>query len=182
MTNRTAIIIASIGVILSLCVGLFGGAVAGFYVSQVSPRTLSSVLPFSQNLPFTGQDGQSQLTPNTQGPFFRGPGRFFQNGGTMGAAVLQVTANSPAQKAGVQAGDVITAIDGQKVDSQHPLNEIIQGKKPGDTVQLTVQRARNSLTLPVTLGTSPTDSTAPYLGIRFTMFDNQATPVPGNSG
>ncbi len=191
MKISTAAIIAGIGVILSLCVGLIGGAAAGFYVSQAGAKTISQVLPLpgSSTLPNQTQPNQSlpnddqpnQTQPNQTFPGFRNPGRIFPQSGVQGAVVMQVTANSPAEKAGLQMGDIITAVNGQAVDTDHPLNEVISQAKPGDTVELTVQRGTQKQTLKVTLGTNPDNSSAPYLGIRFTMFETP-TRTPGQTG
>jgi S1-C subfamily serine protease len=73
-----------------------------------------------------------------------------------GQVVVQVEANGPAAKAGLRAGDVITAVDGQPIDAQHSLvNSLIFEHKPGDSVKLTVERNGSTQELTVTLGTRP---------------------------
>jgi serine protease Do len=59
---------------------------------------------------------------------------------TKGALVAQVAPNGPAGKAGVQAGDVITQINGDAVADARDLTIRIGGMAPGDTVRLTVVR------------------------------------------
>lgn len=66
-----------------------------------------------------------------------------------GVLVTGVTEDSPAAKAGVKAGDVITAIDGEKVDGSGDLTRAINKKKDGD-VTLTVIRNKNQRTITVT--------------------------------
>jgi serine protease Do len=66
-----------------------------------------------------------------------------------GVLVTSVTEDSPAAKAGVKAGDVITAIDGEAVDSPGDLARAINSKKEGD-VTLTVIRNRSQQTFRVT--------------------------------
>ena len=66
-----------------------------------------------------------------------------------GVLVTSVTEDSPAAKAGVKAGDVITAIDGEAVDSPGDLSRAINRKKEGD-VTLTVIRNRSQQTFRVT--------------------------------
>jgi membrane-associated protease RseP (regulator of RpoE activity) len=66
-----------------------------------------------------------------------------------GVLVTSVMEDSPAAKAGVRAGDVITAIDGEKVDSSGGLSRIINRKKEGD-VTLTVIRNKSQQTFRVT--------------------------------
>jgi serine protease Do len=53
--------------------------------------------------------------------------------------------NSPAQKAGIQAGDVIVAIDGKRVDYVAQLQEMIAFRKPGDFVSVQVARKGGQL-------------------------------------
>jgi S1-C subfamily serine protease len=75
-----------------------------------------------------------------------------------GQTVVQVQANSPAAKAGLQVGDVITAVDGQQIDAQHSLVDmLIFDHKPGDKIKLTVDRNGSTQELTVTLGTRPAD-------------------------
>jgi membrane-associated protease RseP (regulator of RpoE activity) len=66
-----------------------------------------------------------------------------------GVLVTSVTADSPAAKAGIKAGDVITAIDGEKVDGAGDVARGINKKKDGD-VTLTVIRKGNQRTITVT--------------------------------
>ena len=47
-------------------------------------------------------------------------------------------AGSPADKAGLKNGDVITAVDGKSIDNANNLRAIMQNHKPGDAIQLTV--------------------------------------------
>jgi len=51
-----------------------------------------------------------------------------------------VIAGSPAAEAGIKEGDIITAIDGQKIDTNHSLSSLIQNHKPGDEIELTILR------------------------------------------
>ncbi len=62
---------------------------------------------------------------------------------------------SPAEKAGVQYADVITAVDGQHVQNVANLQRIIRNYEPGQTVKLDVMRHGKSLTIPVKLGEPP---------------------------
>ncbi len=62
-----------------------------------------------------------------------------------------VEKNSPAEKAGLQEGDVITKVDGQDVNAQNPLASIISQKNPGDTIVITFIRNGKEMTANVTL-------------------------------
>ena len=62
---------------------------------------------------------------------------------------------SPAETAGLKSGDIITALNGQRVDSAHPLDMLLVTYSPGDTITLNVLRNGQQLTIKVTLGTRP---------------------------
>jgi putative serine protease PepD len=66
-----------------------------------------------------------------------------------------ISPGQAAQKAGLQAGDVVTEIDGSEVTSGSQLRGVIDGHKPGDKIRLTVQRNGSEKTITVTLGTRP---------------------------
>ncbi len=66
-----------------------------------------------------------------------------------------VKAGSPADKAGLKDGDIITAINGIAVDGEHPLDALLVQFAPDDTVSLTVLRDGQTITVPVTLSVRP---------------------------
>jgi membrane-associated protease RseP (regulator of RpoE activity) len=74
--------------------------------------------------------------------------------GNSGATVLVVDAGGPAQRAGVQPGDVITQVDGQPITSPGILDAAIATKQPGQQVQLLVNRYGQSLVLYATVGST----------------------------
>ena len=76
-----------------------------------------------------------------------------------GILVTSVNDNSPAAKAGLKAGDVITAVDGEKVASPGDISRAI-GKKQDGTVTLTVVRDRNTRSVIVTPEKPPAGSGA----------------------
>jgi serine protease Do len=71
-----------------------------------------------------------------------------------GVLVTSVSDDSPAAKAGIKAGDVITAIDGEKVEGSGDLSRAINKKKDGE-VNLTVIRNKNQRTVTVTPKNDP---------------------------
>lgn len=122
---------------------------------QITPR------PVAMSLDGTAPDGPY---------FYRNfPPRALLDRLDLGAVVIQVTEDSPAAAAGLQVGDIITAIDDEEVASASALTEAIAQHKPGDKVTLTVQRAGTDgleeTTLTVTLGGSPDDASKAYLGV-----------------
>jgi 2-alkenal reductase len=74
-----------------------------------------------------------------------------------GALVQDVVPGGPAATAGVQAGDVITAIGGEAIDQDATLMDVLFEYEPGDEVELTVHRTdtNEDLTLTITLGVRP---------------------------
>jgi S1-C subfamily serine protease len=86
------------------------------------------------------------------------------------AAFPQASSRTPAQKAGLRAatgektiqgetystgGDVITALDGQKITASEQLQQAIDAKRPGDTVSITYWRKGESHAVDVKLATRP---------------------------
>lgn len=70
-------------------------------------------------------------------------------GVTEGILITSVNENSPAAKAGLKAGDIITAVDGEKVDSQGDVSRAINKKAEG-SISLTVVRDRSPRSVTVT--------------------------------
>jgi hypothetical protein len=69
-----------------------------------------------------------------------------------GVLVSEVRADTPAAKAGLEVGDVITEVDGKRVAGSGDVSRGIRGRNPGETVQLDVVRDRASRKLTVTVG------------------------------
>ena len=63
-----------------------------------------------------------------------------------------MVSDSPAERAGLQEGDVVTALNDTLVDEQIALIVAIRSHRPGETVALTVSRGEEELTIKVTLG------------------------------
>jgi serine protease Do len=127
---------------------------------------------FFRDTPFGGMrinPGPLQINPGQDGSVFAfGGGRrigintepltkqladFFgvKDGGIL---ITSVTENSPAAKAGLKAGDVVTAVDGEKIESSGDLSRAINKKTDGE-VTLTVIRDRSSRTIKVTPEKAP---------------------------
>ena len=75
-----------------------------------------------------------------------------------GAKIGTVRAGSPGASAGLKSGDVITAVDGVAVTGAGQLTSIVGDHKPGDELELTVERNGAKVTLHVTLGNRPATS------------------------
>jgi serine protease Do len=81
-----------------------------------------------------------------------------------GVIVDQVLEDTPAEKAGMQVDDVITAINGRRIPNGDVLLDTIAGSTVGSTVQVDILRNGRKMTLPVTIGDRkevlPADETA----------------------
>jgi serine protease Do len=69
-----------------------------------------------------------------------------------GALVASVGEKSPADKAGVKAGDIILEFDGKKIDTMRKLPKVVANTKVGKSVQLKIWRNKKSITKKLTLG------------------------------
>lgn len=67
-------------------------------------------------------------------------GAYIRHGGKNSPGVIP---GSVAEQAGLQEGDIILEFDGVKIDAEHPLADMIKGKKVGDTVSLKIFRDRD---------------------------------------
>ena len=72
-----------------------------------------------------------------------------------GAIVRDVVPGGPADRAGIQAADLVTEVDGRRVFDPSDISAAIGQRNPGDTVAVTVQRAGAILHLQVQLGQRP---------------------------
>ncbi|MEX2546800.1 MAG: trypsin-like peptidase domain-containing protein [Chloroflexota bacterium] len=65
--------------------------------------------------------------------------------------------DSPATTAGLKANDIITSIDGQRIDAAQGVDDILSLYEPGDRLTLSVLREGATLSMGLTLGTRPAD-------------------------
>jgi hypothetical protein len=72
-----------------------------------------------------------------------------------GVLIGKVEKDSPAAKAGVQVGDIVTAANGARVDSTHDVSRAVRKKKTGETVQLDLLRDKTTRHITVTVGELP---------------------------
>jgi membrane-associated protease RseP (regulator of RpoE activity) len=174
------------GVLALVAVACLAGAAVGFGYGQAMTR---ATLPLTgmhgfmlQNgsmMPFGfGDEGPygdrglmpyGMMTPRLAGAAYLGvtyeavdPDQASQAGLSTdeGAQVLTVIDGSPAAAAGMQAGDIILAVDGQRLLRTAMLRKLVSAHQPGDSVSLLVLRDGSERTLAVTLGQAP-DTQAP---------------------
>jgi membrane-associated protease RseP (regulator of RpoE activity) len=92
---------------------------------------------------------------------------YFGITGGKGVLVTSVSEDGPAAKAGIKAGDVVIAVDGETVDSSGDISRIINRKKDGE-VTLTIVRNKSQQTIRVapTEGGLPATIGRPQIGRR----------------
>lgn len=83
------------------------------------------------------------------------------------ALVVNVAEDSPADRAGLRVGDLITSVGGEPLRDGVSLADLIQQYRPGDEIELDVLRGRREGIITVTLGRSPRDRHVPWLGIEY---------------
>jgi len=180
-SSRNRIVLIAVVAVIALClvaaVSAAVGGAAGYMIAQRQQRgaVLRSPAP-----PATQQ-------PNQQIPMMPGmpnmPGmpddQMPMNPDVMGmngALIHAVTAGGPAATAGIQMGDLITAVDGKPLSQDFTLGDAIAAYKPGDQVKLTLRRGAEDQTVTVTLGQHPDDAAKPYLGVTFVTMPMRQTP------
>jgi serine protease Do len=80
--------------------------------------------------------------------------QYYGLGATSGIFLVEVTEGSPAQKAGLQVGDVVTSLDGKALTGVADLVSALRDHKIGDTVNVEIDR-RGKQTIRLALGTRP---------------------------
>jgi serine protease Do len=86
--------------------------------------------------------------------------RSFGFEGERGALVAGVLPESPAQRGGLRAGDIVTRVDRTPIASSKALRDTIASLRPGREVDLELWREGEARTLSIDLGTRPTDEVA----------------------
>lgn len=72
-----------------------------------------------------------------------------------GAYIQNVVVSSPSDKVGIKLGDVITKINGLKVDNENVISDLVSKSNIGQTLDLTIIREGRESTVQVVLGESP---------------------------
>jgi serine protease Do len=95
----------------------------------------------------------SELTPDLAQAFGMAPG-------SKGALIQQVMPRTPAQKAGLEPGDVVTSIDGKPIDSSSALSRAVALVAPGQSVKLGLLRQGTPRSVSLTVAQRPEDEGA----------------------
>lgn len=100
-----------------------------------------------------GDDDDDQLPPLLRGAFFGVTVESVDDDG--GARITSVADDGPAADAGLQEGDVVTAVDGDEVASSLDLIRAVRQHEPGDSITVTYTRNGTSADAEVTLSERP---------------------------
>ncbi|HKV81431.1 MAG TPA: Do family serine endopeptidase [Candidatus Sulfotelmatobacter sp.] len=122
--------------------GTFSGM--GFAIpSQIAKPTVETLIRYGKVSHGHIGIGVADVTPENA--------KFFDESNPTGAVVTQVEPDSPGAKSGLQIGDVITEIDGQKVSDAGELQVVVGQKQPETRITLALLRNGKSMSVPVTL-------------------------------
>ncbi len=179
----TIAIVAVVSLLLSCMIGALAGGIAGFLVGQrqaemvaerVIEREWGNLPPLGEILrPWYEQQPIPQPYPEYP-PFEQTPPE------QTGALILEIIPGTPADEAGLKAGDVITAVDRTPIDPRHPLPEVIGQYEPGDRVTVSFLRAGREDSVRIELGRHPDDPERAYLGVHVSMGTRLEFEPPGD--
>lgn len=82
-----------------------------------------------------------------------------------GAKLTRLTKDGPGMKAGLKEGDVITAVDKKPVKTYEDLAKVINERKPGDKLALSVKRDKETLEITAELGKREEPNAGIYVGV-----------------
>jgi membrane-associated protease RseP (regulator of RpoE activity) len=158
-----AVVAALMGLFLGILCGVVGGGTVGYLLGRGSIQGLAAPQgPQQVRTPVPAQPQPHIPLQPTVIPLPDVPSNV-----SLGALIIEVLPNTPAERAGLQPGDVIMAVDGQQIGAGQSLSDLIQAYNPGDRVVLTVRRAGSErLRVDVQLVESPTNPGSGYLGVR----------------
>jgi membrane-associated protease RseP (regulator of RpoE activity) len=157
-TVAIAVVTGLIALLLGVCLGGLVGGFGGYLIGRganvnASVRTERGGPPPLQAtpLPAVPDSGAQPVVPSTTG-----------------IVIEEVVAGSPAEAAGLQPGDIITQFDGATLAANHNLANLVARHQPGDKVQVHIMRGSTERDVTVELGARADDSSAAYLGVRYT--------------
>lgn len=147
-------------------IGMDTAASAGFQFENSSTQGYAIPINQATNIAKQIESGTSSSTVHVGPTAFLGVGvRDATNGGSpfgggsssgQGAKIVQIVSGGPADQAGLVVGDVITAVNGQRVGSAEALTEAMTTQKPGNSVNVTYQDSSGQQhTVAVVLGSGP---------------------------
>jgi S1-C subfamily serine protease len=157
MTQKYRLALILVIVLLVACsvMACLGGLVVGGVVTAArahfSPRTMHRM------------EDDDYTTP---GPVPRRPQQWRERV-RITALVTKVYEGSPADEAGIKAGDRILSIDDQQIESGTDLRDLLAKYEPGDIVEMSIRRGARERDIQIKLGRNPQERDAPYLGLEY---------------
>lgn len=155
--NRTAlwIVLAVIAALLFACVAMAVAGVVGYAVGRSAARSTGPVVEQRvERVP------RPDVVPVPEMPGMPGMASGW-------ALVLEVTEGSPADRAGLRAGDFVVSVEGESLRDEVALADLIRQYEPGAEVELVVWRDGRERHVTVTLGSNPENDAAPWLGVTY---------------
>jgi len=146
MGNKDNTVWIIVGIVAALLLGGIMGSCSGGLIGyglgqRFSTRSLPTVFPEIQVPP-----ARSEAAP---------------------ILVTQVIAGSPADKAGIQVGDLISAVDGIELTKNNTIDTLLQKYQPGDLVKATVHRGSSQMDIAIQLEANPELADRVWLGIYY---------------
>ncbi len=124
-------------------------------VASVAKEIIEYLSMRKEPMPFTGKGISTHSDKNKTSSSTRkastGSMPDFAYSG-IGVKIAGIADDSPAAKAGLKTGDVITALNGNKITTLKDYSNQLKAHKPGDTVEITITRDKKEQTLKLTLG------------------------------
>ena len=118
-------------------------------------QTIDPTVKQDANLPVDNGAWIPDAAALSQGATGQGQDPFGVGQGNPALQQPSIVAGSPAEAAGLAAGDIITAVNGTALDAAHPLDLVMSQLSPGQTATLTVLRNGQTISVAVVLGTRP---------------------------
>lgn len=102
-----------------------------------------------------------------------------------GVVVTEVIKGSPAEKAGLQQGDIVLKVNDQRIQSAYSLKNLIRLMVPDQTITISLQRKDRIMTIPIVLGNAdihnPTSMISKKLGLEVEMLSTELAKRYGYS-
>jgi len=171
------ILVVAAAVLLSCVIGALAGGIAGAVVGRRQAEAAverfggSRLQPwprFRERMPHRWH--QEPSWPPEASPWGEPPLEEMLPG-MSGVLVVDVIPDSPADQAGLRAGDLITAVDETPIDTFHPLPEVIGRYEPGDRITVHIWRTGQEEAVGVVLAEHPEKPEQAYLGVYFEPLD-----------
>ena len=163
-TKVWIVILVIVGLLASFFAGGLTGGIAGYLLGRNAGSRMMNGMEWT--LPEDLEQVQPWLTPALPDDL---------DTYTSGALITDVVADSPAEEAGLQEGDLIVSLDDVTLGGDVELTDLIQNYEPGDQVLLGIIPVYGTLevTVSVTLGRNPDKGgETAWLGIEYQTVDD----------